>query len=65
MEEIKMKIIYNKNDKINAPVENPPEQQTFHENNSNITLKEILVIFIISLLIFPIGILIQNIIKIF
>ena len=60
-----MKIIYNKNDKINAPVENPPEQQTFHENNSNITLKEILVIFIISLLIFPIGILIQNLSKIF
>ncbi len=60
-----MKIIYHKNDKINAPVKNIPEQQTFHENNSNISYKELLVIFVISLLIFPTCILIKNIIKIF
>ena len=60
-----MKVIYSKKYEKNAPVENPPEQQTFHENNSNITLKELLVIFIISLLTFPTLITIQNIIKIY
>ncbi len=58
-----MKVIYSKKYEKNAPVENPPEQQTFHEDNSNITLKEFLVIFIVSLLIFPVCILIQNVIK--
>ena len=65
MEEIKMKVIYYRN-KENAPADKPPEQnkKEFQENN-NISLKEFLVIFIISLLIFPICILIQNIIKLF
>ena len=57
-----MKVIYSKKYEKNAPVENPPEQQTFHEDNSNITLKEFLVIFIVSLLIFPVCIFIQHII---
>lgn len=61
-----MKIIYNKNDKINAPAENPLEQnKTSFKGNSNISYKELLVIFIVSLLIFPVCILIQNIIKLF
>lgn len=61
-----MKVIYNKKYEKNAPADKPPEQikKEIQENN-NISLKEFLVIFIISLLIFPIGILIQNIIKIF
>lgn len=61
-----MKVIYSKKYEKNAPADKPPEQikKEIQENN-NISLKEFLVIFIISLLIFPIGILIQNIIKIF
>ena len=54
-----MKIIYNKNDKINAPADKPPEQNKKVLNNNNISYKELLVIFIISLLIFPICILIK------
>ena len=66
MEEIKMKVMYNKKYEKNAPVDEPPEQDKKEiQENNNISLKEFLVIFIISLLIFPIGILIQNIIKIF
>ena len=57
-----MKIIYNKNDKINAPAENLPEQQKSFENNSNISYKELLVIFVVSLLIFPVCIFIHHII---
>ncbi len=57
-----MKVIYSKKYEKNAPVENPPEQQTFHKDNSNITLKEFLVIFIVSLLIFPVCIFIHHII---
>ena len=66
MEEIKMKVIYSKKYEKNAPADKPPEQikKEIQENN-NISLKEFLVIFIISLLIFPICILIQNIIKLF
>ena len=65
MEEIKMKVIYSKKYEKNAPADKPPEQikKEIQENN-NISLKEFLVIFIISLLIFPVCILIQNIIKI-
>ena len=48
----------------NTPADKPPEQKV-PQNDNTISYKEILVIFIISLLIFPIGILIQNIIKIF
>ena len=61
-----MKVIYSKNYEKNAPADKPPEQikKEIQENN-NISLKEFLVIFIISLLIFPICILIQNIIKLF
>ena len=61
-----MKVMYNKKYEKNAPVDEPPEQikKEIQENN-NISLKEFLVIFIISLLIFPICILIQNIIKLF
>lgn len=61
-----MKVIYNKKYEKNAPADKPPEQikKEIQENN-NISLKEFLVIFIISLLIFPICILIQNIIKLF
>ena len=59
-----MKVIYSRNKKKNAPADKPPEQKQNQENN-NISLKEFLVIFIISLLIFPICILIQNIIKLF
>ena len=57
--------MYNKKYEKNAPVDEPPEQikKEIQENN-NISLKEFLVIFIISLLIFPVCILIQNIIKI-
>ena len=60
-----MKVMYNKKYEKNAPVDEPPEQikKEIQENN-NISLKEFLVIFIISLLIFPVCILIQNIIKI-
>ncbi len=58
-----MKVIYSRN-KENAPADKPPEQKQNQENN-NISLKEFLVIFIISLLIFPICILVQNIIKLF
>ena len=59
-----MKVIYSKKYEKNAPADKPPEQikKEIQENN-NISLKEFLVIFIISLLIFPICILIQNIIK--
>ena len=61
-----MKVIYNKKYEKNAPVDKPPEQiKTEVKENNNISLKEFLVIFIISLLIFPICILIQNIIKLF
>ena len=50
--------------KKNAPVDEPPEQDKKEiQENNNISLKEFLVIFIISLLIFPVCILIQNIIK--
>lgn len=61
-----MKVIYSKKYEKNAPADEPPEQikKEIQENN-NISLKEFLVIFIISLLIFPICILIQNIIKLF
>ncbi len=61
-----MKVIYSKKYEKNAPADKPPEQikKEIQENN-NISLKEFLVIFIISLLIFPICILIQNIIKLF
>ena len=61
-----MKVMYNKKYEKNAPVDEPPEQDKKEiQENNNISLKEFLVIFIISLLIFPMGILIQNIIKIF
>ena len=61
-----MKVIYNKKYEKNAPVDEPPEQDKKEiQENNNISLKEFLVIFIISLLIFPICILIQNIIKLF
>ena len=61
-----MKVLYNKKYEKNAPVDEPPEQDKKEiQENNNISLKEFLVIFIISLLIFPICILIQNIIKIF
>lgn len=58
-----MKVIYNKKYEKNAPVDEPPEQikKEIQENN-NISLKEFLVIFIISLLIFPVCIFIQHII---
>lgn len=61
-----MKVIYSKKYEKNAPADKPPEQikKEIQENN-NISLKEFLVIFIISLVIFPICILIQNIIKLF
>lgn len=61
-----MKVIYSKKYEKNAPADKPPEQikKEIQENN-NISLKEFLVIFIISLLFFPICILIQNIIKLF
>ncbi len=59
-----MKVIYNKKYEKNTPADKPPEQK-IPQNDNTISYKEILVIFIISLLIFPIGILIQNIIKIF
>lgn len=59
-----MKVIYNKKYEKNAPADKPPEQK-ITQNDNTISYKEILVIFIISLLIFPMGILIQNIIKIF
>lgn len=59
-----MKVIYNKKYEKNAPADKPPEQK-IPQNDNTISYKEILVIFIISLLIFPMGILIQNIIKIF
>ena len=59
-----MKVLYNKKYEKNAPVDEPPEQDKKEiQENNNISLKEFLVIFIISLLIFPICILIQNIIK--
>ena len=58
-----MKVIYSRN-KENAPADKPPEQKITQDDNT-ISYKEILVIFIISLLIFPICILIQNIIKLF
>ena len=59
-----MKVIYNKKYEKNAPVDEPPEQDKKEiQENNNISLKEFLVIFIISLLIFPVCILIQNIIK--
>ena len=50
-----MKVLYNKKYEKNAPVDEPPEQdkKEIQENNN------------ISLLIFPICILIQNIIKLF
>ena len=55
MEEIKMKVIYNKKYEKNAPEDKPPEQiKTEVKENNNISLKDLLVIFIISLLIFPI-----------
>lgn len=61
-----MKVLYNKKYEKNAPVDEPPEQDKKEiQENNNISLKEFLVIFIISLLIFPICILIQNIIKLF
>ena len=61
-----MKVIYNKKYEKNAPADKPPERSKKEiQENNNISLKDLLVIFIISLLIFPIGILIQNIIKIF
>ena len=57
--------MYNKKYEKNAPVDEPPEQDKKEiQENNNISLKEFLVIFIISLLIFPVCILIQNIIKI-
>ena len=66
MEEIKMKVIYNKKYEKNAPADKPPEQiKTEVKKNNNISLKDLLVIFIISLLIFPILITIKHIIKIF
>ena len=59
-----MKVMYNKKYEKNAPVDEPPEQDKKEiQENNNISLKEFLVIFIISLLIFPVCILIQNIIK--
>ena len=61
-----MKVMYNKKYEKNAPVDEPPEQDKKEiQENNNISLKEFLVIFIISLLIFPLCILIQNIIKLF
>ena len=58
-----MKVIYNKKYEKNAPVDEPPEQiKTEVKENNNISLKEFLVIFIISLLIFPVCIFIQHII---
>ena len=62
-----MKVMYNKKYEKNAPVDEPPEQDKNKkeiQEHDNISLKEFLVIFIISLLIFPVCILIQNIIKI-
>ena len=61
-----MKVMYNKKYEKNAPVDEPPEQikKEIQENN-NISSKDLLVIFIISLLIFPILITIKHIIKIF
>ena len=61
-----MKVIYNKKYEKNAPADKPPEQiKTEVKKNNNISLKDLLVIFIISLLIFPILITIKHIIKIF
>ena len=58
-----MKVIYNKKYEKNAPVDEPPEQDKKEiQENNNISLKEFLVIFIISLLIFPVCIFIQHII---
>ena len=66
MEEIKMKVIYSKKYEKNAPADKPPEQDKKEiQENNNISLKGFLAIFIISLLIFPLCILIQNIIKLF
>lgn len=63
--EIKLKVIYFRNKK-NAPADKPPERdKNAIQENNNISSKEFLVIFIISLLFFPTCILIQNIIKIF
>ena len=61
-----MKVLYNKKYEKNAPVDEPPEQDKKEiQENNNISLKGFLAIFIISLLIFPLCILIQNIIKLF
>ena len=58
-----MKVMYNKKYEKNAPVDEPPEQDKKEiQENNNISLKEFLVIFIISLLIFPVCIFIQHII---
>lgn len=56
-----MKVMYNKKYEKNAPGDKPPEQKTI-QNDNTISYKEILVIFIISLLIFPVCIFIQHII---
>lgn len=59
-----MKVIYSRNKK--APADKPPERSKKEiQENNNISLKDLLVIFIISLLIFPILITIKHIIKIF
>lgn len=56
-----MKVLYNKKYEKNAPVDEPPEQDKKEiQENNNISLKEFLVIFIISLLTFPVCILIQS-----
>ena len=59
-----MKVIYSRNKK--APADKPPERSKKEiQENNNISSKDLLVIFIISLLIFPILITIKHIIKIF
>lgn len=59
-----MKVIYSRNKK--APADKPLERSKKEiQENNNISLKDLLVIFIISLLIFPTFITIKNIIKIF
>ncbi len=58
-----MKIIYTKN-RGNAPADNLPEQMKKEtQEDDNILPKEFLVLFIISLLSFPLCILIQHIIN--
>ena len=59
-----MKVIYSRNKK--APADKPPERSKKEiQENNNISSKDLLVIFIISLVTFPTLITIQNIIKIY